>query len=63
MQRNDRRYDPRGRFATIEKRLDDLENINVMRGLGRAWTKQAKAIAFIIEHQEAFEKLIQENTK
>jgi len=58
--RNDRRYDPRGRFASIEKRLDDLEAINAMvRGVSRPATRQKQALDFIVAHQAALKELIE----
>jgi hypothetical protein len=44
----------------FDDRLQELERILVGKGFKRGTTAQAKAIAFIIEHQETLQDIIAE---
>ena len=51
-----------GRLEALERRVDDLEAINVLRGVSQpAQTDQAKAIRFIVANQAALAELIEKH--
>ena len=40
----DARYERTARLAALEQRVEALEQINVLRGTGKAYTPQAEAL-------------------
>jgi hypothetical protein len=55
----DARYDRTARLADREDRVAALERLNVLRGIAKAQTRQAKAIDFLAEHLTLFEEMIE----
>ena len=55
----DARYRRTARLADLEDRVGALERLNMLRGIAKAQTRQAKAIDFIIANQAAIAEMIE----
>jgi hypothetical protein len=52
MTMDDARYRRTARLASLEDQVEALERLNLLRGIAKAQTRQAKAIDFIVANQD-----------
>jgi hypothetical protein len=50
-----------GKLDNLRERVEALERINVLRGHAKGNTRQARAIAFIVENMEALQELVEKS--